>query len=126
MLTGNRSQAAQALNTASRTFYDRVDAWPTRGSEYKRMFRMAEWRKKQGRKIKVRLEDSLLGTEVEDQAENPGTIADVLAAMRDKADTGSQEDLLRDILEAIASQNTENWREIQAEVLGILREEIPQ
>jgi hypothetical protein len=126
MLTGNRSQAAQALNNATRTFYDRVDTWPTRGSVYKRMFRMTEWRKKQGRKIKVRLEDSLLGTEVEDQPENPGTIADVLAAMRDKSDTGSPDNLLRDILDAIARQNADNWQEVQTELIDILRDELPQ
>jgi 7-cyano-7-deazaguanine synthase in queuosine biosynthesis len=126
MLTGNRNQAAQALSIPLRSFYDLVNLWPSRGPDYKRMYRMAEWRKKVGRKIKVRLDDSLLGTEVEDQAENPETIRDVLAAMRDKTDAKNRDDLLRDILQAIAGQNAKNWQDVQAEVIRILREEVSQ
>ena len=55
------------------------------------MYRMTEWRKKAGRKIKVRLDDSLLGTEVTDQAEYPETIREVLASMRDKTDSKNRD-----------------------------------
>lgn len=126
MLMGNRNQAAEALNIPSRSFYDLVNTWAHRGPDYKRMFRMSDWRKKQGRKIKVRLDDSLLGTESQDQPENPETIQSVLLAMRDKEDMGSQEDLLRDILNALESQNPTNWQDVQSELIEILREEIPQ
>lgn len=126
MLTGNRNQAAQALTTPQRSFYDRVESWLSRGPDYRRMYRMADWRKKSGRKIKVRLDDSLLGTEIEDQAENPETIRDVLAAMRDKTDAKNRDDLLRDILQAMARQNAQNWPSIQAEVIGLLKEELSQ
>jgi len=35
-------------------------------------------------------------------------------------------DLLRDILQAIASQNAGNWQGVRAELVTILREEIPR
>ncbi len=125
-LKGNRNQAAQALDIPQRSFYDLVETWLSRGPDYRRMYRMADWRKKTGRKIKVRLDDSLLGTEIEDQAENPETIRDVLAAMRDKTDAKSRDDLLRDILQAMARQNAQNWPSIQDEVIGLLKEELSQ
>jgi hypothetical protein len=126
MLTGNRNQAAKALSIPQRSFYDLVESWLSRGADYKRMHRMADWRKKVGRKIKVRLDDSLLGTEIKDQAENSETIRDVLAAMRDKTDADNRDDLLRDILQALARQNAQNWQSVQAEVIGLLREVVPQ
>lgn len=127
MLTGNRSRAAEILKKPSRTFYDQVETWLGKGMDYKRLFRMVEWRTKVGRKIILRLDDSLLGTEVEGQAENPETIRTVLEDLRNKNTTsGSQEALLRDILEAMARQNPQNWQKIQAEVIDMLREELPQ
>jgi hypothetical protein len=124
MLTGNRSQAAASLQIPRRTFYDRVGLWRGRGPDYQRMYRMVEWRKKSLRRIKVRLDDSLLGTEIDGQAENPETIRDVLAAIRDGDDARSQDDLLRDILQAIADQNADNWQSVQAELIEILEEEV--
>jgi 7-cyano-7-deazaguanine synthase in queuosine biosynthesis len=126
MLTGNRNQAAKALIKPQRSFYDIVDSWLSRGPDYVRMYRLVEWRKKAGRKIKVRLEDSLLGTEVKNKPENPETIRDMLDAMRDKMDSNNRDDLLRDILQAIARQNTQNWQIIRDEVIRLLSEEVPQ
>jgi len=126
MLTGNRSQAAESLQIPQRTLYDRVDTWPSRGGDYKRMYRMIEWRKKVGRKIKVRLDDSLLGTEVDGQAENPETANDVLASMRDKSDEKSRDELLRDILQALVSQTAENWQCVRDELIEILQGEVPE
>jgi len=126
MLAGNRSQAARDLGIPQRTFYDRVDSWRGRGADYGRMYRLVEWRKKSARRIKVRLDDSLLGTEVDGGTENPETIRDVLAAMRDGDDTRRHDDLLRDILQAIAGQNAGNWQSVRAELVTILREEIPR
>ena len=103
---------------------DRKDSG-LRGADYKRLYRMMEWRKKTGRKIKVRLDDSLLGTDVDD-AENPQTIRDVLASMGDKTDEKSRDELLRDILQAIASQNAENWQSVRAELIDILKDEVPE
>jgi hypothetical protein len=124
MLAGNRSKAAQCLGIPQRTFYDRVDSWLARGPDYRRMHRMVEWRKKSLRKIKVRLDDSLLGTEIDGQAENPETIRDVLAAIRDGDDARSHDDLLRDILQAIINQNPGNWQSIRAELVEILEGEV--
>ena len=125
MLTGNRSQAAEALQIPLTTFWNKVETWPARGADYKRLYRMIEWRKKSGRRIKVRLDDSLLGTDV-GEAENPQTIRDVLDSMRDKTETESRDDLLRDILQALVSQNAGNWEAVRAELIEILKEEIPQ
>lgn len=126
MLTGNRNQAASDLGIPQRTFYDMVNAWPARGPDYQRMFLLVQWRKKSGRKIRVRLEDSLLGTEVKDQAENPETIRDVSAFIQDKTAAEDRDNLLRDILQAIASQNVDNWKDIKTELISILKEELPQ
>ena len=87
---------------------------------------MIEWRKKTGRKIKVRLDDSLLGTLVKGKAENPQTIRDVQASMQDQTDEKSRDELLRDILQAIASQNAQNWQSVRAELIEILKQEVPE
>jgi hypothetical protein len=47
-------------------------------------------------------------------------------AMRDKTDAKSRDDLLRDILQAMARQNAQNWPHIQSEVIGLLKEELSQ
>ena len=103
---------------------DRKDSG-LRGADYKRLYRMMEWRKKTGRKIKLRLDDSLLGTGVE-RAENPVTIREVLEHMRDKADEKTRDELLRDILQAVSSQNAENWQSVRAELIDILKDEVPE
>jgi len=125
MQTGNRRQAAETLQIPERALYRRVDTWPARGADYKRMYRIIEWRKKTGRKIKLRLDDSLLGTGVE-RAENPVTIREVLEHMRDKADEKTRDELLRDILQAVSSQNAENWQSVRAELIDILKDEVPE
>jgi hypothetical protein len=126
MLTGNRYQAAKSLQIQQTAFYRRVESWSSRGGDYKRMYRVTEWRKKAGRKIKVRLDDSLLGTEVDGQAENPETASDVLESMRDKTDEKSRDDLLRDILQALCSQNADNWQSVRDELIEILKAEVPE
>ena len=126
MLTGNRYQAADSLQIPQTTFWKKVETWPARGADYKRLYRMIEWRKKTGRKIKVRLDDSLLGTLVKGKAENPQTIRDVQASMQDQTDEKSRDELLRDILQAIASQNAQNWQSVRAELIEILKQEVPE
>jgi len=127
MTMGNRKAAADELNIPHRSFYDRVDKWREMGPEYKRMFRMVEWRKKIGRKIKVRIEDSLLSGEPNDQAENPETIRDVLTRIEDQeVDNRDYPDILRQILGVMSTQNPGNWLAVNNEVIGILSEELPQ
>jgi len=84
MALGNRKKAADSLGIPFRTFYDNIDAWRNLGPEYRRMYRLVEWRKKVGRRLKVRLEDSLLSGEPNGESENPETIRDVLARMKDR------------------------------------------
>ena len=127
MALGNRKKAADALGIPHRSFYDRVNKWLEMGSEYKRMFRLVEWRKNVGRQLKVRLEDSLLSGEPNGSAENPETIRDVMTRMKDQeVDSRDYPAILRDILEAMSKQNPANWRSVNKEVLEIITEELPQ
>ena len=127
MAKGNRKAAADELNIPHRSFYDHVDKWRKMGPEYRRMFSMMAWRKKIGRKIKVRIEDSLLSGEPNNQAENPKTIRDVLTRMKEEAvDRRDYPDILRQILGVMITQNLDNWRTVNQEVIGILTEELPQ
>ena len=124
MLAGTKNKAAKELEIPHRSFYDRVESWLSRGSDYRRMHMLVDWRKKVGRKIIVPLGDSLLGTETGNHADNPATIREILDAMRDQADGNDRDAFFRDILQAIASQNAQNWQSIQSELIGLLRERI--
>jgi hypothetical protein len=73
----------------------------------------------------VRLEDSLLSSGTGDAAENPETLGAVLAAMKDR-DGGGYPDFLRQVLEALREQNAGNWGGVRDELVGILKEEVPQ
>ena len=127
MALGNRKKAADSLGVPFRTFYDKVDNWRNLGPEYRRMFRLVEWRKNVGRQLKVRLEDSLLSGEPNGRAENPETIRDVLTRMKDQeVDSRDYPAILRDIIEALSIQNPANWRAVNKEVVGIITEELPQ
>jgi hypothetical protein len=46
--------------------------------------------------------------------------------MREKTETESRDDLLRDILQALVSQNAGNWEAVRAGLIEILKEEVPQ
>ncbi len=127
MALGNRKKAADSLGIPFRTFYDNIDAWRNLGPEHRRMYRLVEWRKKVGRRLRVRLEDSLLSGEPNGESENPETIRDVLARMKDQeVDGRDYPAILRDILEALSIQNPTNWRSVNKEVIGIITEELPQ
>lgn len=127
MAKGNRKAAAESLNIPLRSFYDRVAKWPGMGPEYKRIIRMVEWRKNIGRKIIVRLPDSILGTANKNQPENPDIIKDVKQSHKDKAAVSKDHsELLREILVALADQNPQNWHAIRQELVEIIKDEIPQ
>jgi hypothetical protein len=124
MALGNRRAAAAFLNVPVPTFYRRTDSWKTRGKDYQRMHRLVEWRKASGRKMLVRLEDSVLSGDGE-SAENPETIGAVLAKMRaDGSDSRSYPDLLRQVFEALQVQNAGNWAEVRQELVNHLKEEV--
>ncbi len=126
MITGNQHQAARELGIPSRTFYDQVAKWSEKGADYRRMKRMVGCLKKANRKIKLPLNDSLLGTEIKDQSENPETARDILENMRQKTDTANYEDVLHDILSAITRQDAENWQAVRDDVMDVLKDELPQ
>jgi hypothetical protein len=123
MALGNRKAAADFLEVPHRSFYDRVEKWASRGKDYQRLYRFVEWRKKVGRKIMVPLGDSVQSGEPSDNAENPATVA----AVADKIATAGNQDypsILREILEALAEQNPENWAEVRGELMEMIREEV--
>jgi hypothetical protein len=119
---GNRKAAAEFLDVPLRSFYDRIERWAGRGADYARMFRMLEWRKATDRKMVVRLEESLLSAGTGDGAENPETLAAVLATIKDR-DSGGYADILRQVLEALHEQNGANWAGVRDELVEVLREE---
>lgn len=124
MALGNRKAAADFLKVPHRSFYDRVEKWTSRGKEYERLYRLVEWRKKVGRKIMVRLEDSVQSGEPNENAENPQTVV----ALMDRITQGDNRDypgILREILETLEQQTPRNWAAVRDEVVGIIREEVP-
>ncbi|MBI5386786.1 MAG: hypothetical protein HZA90_19110 [Verrucomicrobia bacterium] len=127
MALGNRKAAAEFLEVPLRTFYDRVDKWQSKAGAYRRMWRFVEWQRTQERKIKVRLDESLLSGDSGGAAENPETIRAVLTKMKEEAvDRRDYPEILRQILEALASQNGGNWAAVRDEVVAIIKEELPQ
>jgi hypothetical protein len=125
MAMGNRRAAAEFLGVPLATFYRRTDSWRMRGKDYQRMFRLVEWRKATGRKIQVRLEDSLVSGAAGESGENPETIGDVLAKMKERgSDNLGYPEILRQVLEALQEQNEENWDGVRQELVSLLREEV--
>ena len=83
MALGNRKAAADFLEVPHRSFYDRVDLWARRGKEYHRMARAVEWRKNVGRKRSVPLGDAVQFGDGGEALENPETMKEALARLRD-------------------------------------------
>ena len=123
MALGNRKAAADHLELPHRSFYDRVNLWARGTTDQQRMFRLVEWRKKTGRKIVVRLEDSVQSGEPNDEPENPVTVAAVLEGIA-ASDSRDYPAILREILEVLQLQNPKNWAELGREAIGIIKEEI--
>ena len=122
MALGNQNAAAKHLKIPHRSFRDRVERWNNRGRDYQRMLRLVEWRKAVGRKIKLRLEESVQSGEPNDRPENPETVGDVLDTIS-QADGRDYPALLRQILGALQSQNAKNWPSVQGELVELIKEE---
>jgi hypothetical protein len=123
MALGNRKVAAEVLKVPVRTFYDRVGRWSSRGLEYQRMARLVGWRKRTGRRIKVRLEDSVQSGEPNDEAENPVTVGAVLESIS-TADARDYPAILRQVMETLEAQNTKNWPSVRNELVEMIKEEV--
>ncbi len=126
MALGNRKAAAEFLDVPARTFYHRVEGWRSRGKDYQRMYRMVEWRKAVGRKIQVRLEDSVMSSDA-DGAENPETLASVLDRVK-SGSLGSEvyPSIAQQVLSALRAQNEKNWQSVRGELVEVLEEEVLQ
>ena len=123
MALGNRHAAARHLGIPQRNFYYRVNGWARGSKDHQRMFRLVEWRKKTGRKIIVRLDDSVQSGEPNDETENPVTVAAVLEGIA-ASEARDYPAILREILEVLQMQNPENWAKLGREAIGIIRDEI--
>ena len=123
MALGNRRAAAEHLRVPMRTFYGRVGSWNLRRVEYQRMARRIGWRKRTGRRIKVRLEDSVQSGEPNDDAENPVTVGAVLESIA-TADNRDYPAILRQVMETLEAQNAKNWPGVRDELVEMIKEEI--
>jgi len=74
--------------------------------------------------LRSRMDIFLSGVRVYRNVPLPFDIRDVLEVIRDRDDVQSQDHLLRDILQALADQNADNWQSVQAELIEILEEEV--
>jgi hypothetical protein len=125
MALGNRKAAADFLKVPHRTFYDQVEKWSARGKEYQSLVRWIDWRKRSGRKIKVRLEDSVQSGEPNDAAENPRTVEDVLDSIS-AADNRDYPAILAQVLGVLKEQNSKNWAAVRDELVDLIKEEVTQ
>ena len=91
--------------------------------EYLRMVRWIVWRKASGRKIKLRLEDSVQSGEPSDGAENPETVGAVLDTIAG-AENRDYPAILRTVMEALEAQNVKNWPRVRDELVDLIRDEV--
>jgi hypothetical protein len=125
MAVGNANAAAKVLKMPSRTVYDRLAKWSERGKDYLPLLRWSEWRKAVGRKIKLRLEDSVQSGEPNDTPENPETISEVIDTIT-AADNRDYPAILLQIMETLKAQNTKNWAAVRGELVEMIQQEVPQ
>lgn len=127
MALGTRKAAADFLGVPHRSFYDRVDKWPSRGKEYQKLARAVEWRKSVGRKRIVPLGDAMQSGDAGDSAANPETMKAALDRLRaNEVDSRDYPALLGDILAALEALDAENWPAVRKELIGIIKEELLQ
>ena len=127
MAYGDRAKAARELAVDQRRFYERVDSWETRGSDYRQMFRLVKCRKTALRKGTVPLGTAIQWGGTQTEAENPETLGEVLEEVR--AGTLDQRDypaFLKDVLSALREMDENNWQAIRGELVTDVGEEVAQ
>jgi hypothetical protein len=125
MALGNRNAAAEYLKAGRGTFYDRIARWESLGPSYQRMLRLRSWRKRVGRKIKLTLPDLDAAGSSGLTAANPGVLEEVLASISE-SESHDYPAVLRDVLRLVLLQGPENWKALRAELLALLRDELPE
>ena len=125
MALGNRKAAADHLRIPHRTFYNRVEQWGKRGKDYQLLLRYIDWRKRSSRHLNVTLPQSIQSGSSTGQTENPDTVNELLDKIK-TADSNGYPALMADILQALESQNTGNWRSVRQELVDLIKEEILQ
>jgi hypothetical protein len=124
---GDRAKAARELGIKERTFFARVESWPSKGPEYKRMFCIMHARKRGARRGTVRLPDSVQFAGARNAVENPQTLANILDTVVDpRTERGSYPSLLQDILNALLDMDACNWQVIRDELIPVIREDAMQ
>ncbi|GEM_PF-1038068 len=124
---GTRSKAARELGVDERRFHERVKSWETRGPEYKQMHRLMMCRKKALQKGTVRLGATVQSGGVQGEGENPATLEAVLERVKSgDLDQRNYPAVLQEILNGLEEMNEKNWPAVQGELMGLIREEVPQ
>ena len=108
LINGNRNAAAAALGVPPRAFYNRVKRWATRGEAYRQLYSLYKQLKPAFKSIKLSLEQI--------QQFSPDVLRQVASQ--------DYPAILRQVLEALARQNPENWETVKREVLEVIREEV--
>ena len=122
---GDRAKAARALKVKQRTFYDRVNSWPSRGQQYNRMYKMICSVKKLKTKI-VSLPGSIQHGGSRNENENPEILHEILQKIKQSSNSSAYPHILQEVFDAILNMNKDNWSAIRKELLPLLQEELPQ
>lgn len=123
-MQGDRAKAAKALKINQRTFYDRINAWPAQGQQYKRMYQMISSVKKLKTK-NISLPGSIQYGGAGNAPENPKILTEILQKIQ-QSNSSAYPNILQEVLDAILDMNQNNWQAIRNELIPVLREEIPQ
>ena len=102
---GDQSKAARALGMRDSTFREQTMGWKSRGSSYRMMHSLIEWRKNVGGKKSVAYDDAVL--------------------LADGGGSGSHEALLDQVLEGLQAMNARNWPAVCRELMMAIQEERP-
>ena len=102
---GDQSKAARALEMRDSTFREQTKGWKSRGSSYRMMHSLIEWRKNVGGKKSVAYDDAVL--------------------LADGGGSGSHEALLDQVLEGLQAMNARNWPAVCRELMKAIQEERP-
>jgi hypothetical protein len=121
MAVGNPNAARKFLEAPARTFYDRLERWKAGTKSHQRMLRWVQWRKAVGRKIKLPLPEGM----ADETAVNPAVLHEMVTAIG-ASSSRDYPDLLRQVLQLLLALNPENCERIRAELVTLLKEELPQ
>jgi hypothetical protein len=102
---GDVAKAGRRLGIGDSTMRYILEQWRGRGEAYRAMLELVRWRKKVGRREKVRLNEAVL---------------------QERADAADYPGLLSDVLDGLLSMTGENWEERCEELAELVRGAVPR